>query len=754
MQIWLSQDVIDKIIAKLYAQPPKKGGTGTGDKNPPGAGGDTPPDEPGPAPQPGATPGEKPDTPPKEPGEPGKEGGERKKPLPPGATGQKGGAEPTGEEIKTREGGKKGGTGTGTEPGSKYGWLGWLKLPQDVIDALEAAFEALGDSEEYQALSELLNLLKDLGDYIDEVKSWFKDTDKLLAAVLGLEKSKTIDKLEEWVERPAKKRKATPGAKGIVGIALKVANIIEKIRRLLKPVFIARDAFVKVLGVVGLVVEGVPALENLLSATKKELQTTSFRDLTVQVATDIAASLQAHLLDARKSFKLVLERFTKDDLISREMIASAVTRAALKMVKHPVVKLASKIPGLDDLVSDNLVAPLIPDQALEAINGTIKEFAGDVIKTVRDAVKADLDKIFATSEQAITDFLIDHLPSLVAQPSAKAPAASRSAVGYAGQRAERLVQASTGGPLDGDLADAFASHMGYGVGHVRVHCDAASQEASELLQANAFTVGRDIYFGPGQFAPESSAGRRLLAHELMHVVQQDGSGADVQPGLVQRDFKGLQKKLVALFGDKVLDLLKVARAPSKKKEKRAGEIRDQIEKLRGRKVVSETNPALPEAYIYVTDKRKKIKGIRRLLAWIRYVPPLTIKRNGRIELGGVFNAFDPKAAARAQLRRALGCRSTQEAHHVIPLELRDDFEIVKKAEAKGWKFNGADNGLCISNRIHSGSHPNYTEAVRQRLTALTRQFKGKLDSDAARAGLDDLVDELRAGLRKRRKKLD
>jgi hypothetical protein len=55
---------------------------------------------------------------------------------------------------------------------------------------------------------------------------------------------------------------------------------------------------------------------------------------------------------------------------------------------------------------------------------------------------------------------------------------------------------------------------------VRVHTNAASAVSADAVGALAYTVGRDIVFGAGQYAPESDAGRRMLAHELVHVVQQ------------------------------------------------------------------------------------------------------------------------------------------------------------------------------------------------------------------------------------------
>lgn len=61
---------------------------------------------------------------------------------------------------------------------------------------------------------------------------------------------------------------------------------------------------------------------------------------------------------------------------------------------------------------------------------------------------------------------------------------------------------------------------------VRVHDDARAQSWAEQLRASAFTVGADIYFGAGQFRPQTQDGRRLIAHELTHVVQHAQSSGE------------------------------------------------------------------------------------------------------------------------------------------------------------------------------------------------------------------------------------
>src|SRR5689334_20047118 len=75
-------------------------------------------------------------------------------------------------------------------------------------------------------------------------------------------------------------------------------------------------------------------------------------------------------------------------------------------------------------------------------------------------------------------------------------------------------------PLEPSLRAYFEPLLGHDLSQVRVHAETSGPES---LGAAAVTVGNDVSFGPGWYAPETPRGRRLLAHELTHVVQQAGS---------------------------------------------------------------------------------------------------------------------------------------------------------------------------------------------------------------------------------------
>jgi hypothetical protein len=78
----------------------------------------------------------------------------------------------------------------------------------------------------------------------------------------------------------------------------------------------------------------------------------------------------------------------------------------------------------------------------------------------------------------------------------------------------------SGRSLPASLKEEFEAEFEADFGAVRVHTGGRAARLSRGLQAQAFTHGSDVYFGAGMYAPGTPAGRRLLAHELTHVVQQ------------------------------------------------------------------------------------------------------------------------------------------------------------------------------------------------------------------------------------------
>jgi hypothetical protein len=82
---------------------------------------------------------------------------------------------------------------------------------------------------------------------------------------------------------------------------------------------------------------------------------------------------------------------------------------------------------------------------------------------------------------------------------------------------------SPGRPLDLASKRDMEQRFGHDFSRVRVHTGPAAEESAREVNAHAYTVGQDIVFAPGRYAPGTSTGRQVLAHELTHVVQQNGT---------------------------------------------------------------------------------------------------------------------------------------------------------------------------------------------------------------------------------------
>jgi hypothetical protein len=99
-----------------------------------------------------------------------------------------------------------------------------------------------------------------------------------------------------------------------------------------------------------------------------------------------------------------------------------------------------------------------------------------------------------------------------------------------------------GRPLDAATRAFFEPRFGYDFGEVRVHANAKAARSAQAVKAIAYTSGSSIVFAAQRYAPHTSAGARLLAHELTHVLQQQGPGAIAFPALGRNQRGDLQRQ--------------------------------------------------------------------------------------------------------------------------------------------------------------------------------------------------------------------
>jgi hypothetical protein len=141
---------------------------------------------------------------------------------------------------------------------------------------------------------------------------------------------------------------------------------------------------------------------------------------------------------------------------------------------------------------------------------------------------------------------------------------------------------SPGHPLDSATRAFMEPRFGHSFGHVRVHTDEKAEDSADALGALAYTVGRDVVFGAGQYTISSNGGRKLIAHELTHVVQQGFTTQSVlqkddkkkddekkkkahtNPGLVFNEIKRRNPDLAGLITPQSIDFTSPKEPPAVK----------------------------------------------------------------------------------------------------------------------------------------------------------------------------------------------
>jgi hypothetical protein len=135
------------------------------------------------------------------------------------------------------------------------------------------------------------------------------------------------------------------------------------------------------------------------------------------------------------------------------------------------------------------------------------------------------DKVIATSADPAVSGAPPHIQRFAGQPEAP-PASVDQAL------------ASPGSPLEPTLRQDMEQGFGHDFSRVRVHSGADAEQSAGDVNAHAYTVGHDIVFGAGRYAPGMHEGRRLIAHELTHVAQQEAAGNGFGYGLFRKKDEG------------------------------------------------------------------------------------------------------------------------------------------------------------------------------------------------------------------------
>lgn len=169
-------------------------------------------------------------------------------------------------------------------------------------------------------------------------------------------------------------------------------------------------------------------------------------------------------------------------------------------------------------------APRSPDQSLDSETRTSREPRGQQqAHSTGDPLELGAE---GNSFERQADEMADRVMRM---PAGASPVSFRPATGDATtantlptEITEQINRAASGGEsLDRPEQEFFAPKFGHDFSKVRVHRDAATASLAGRLNATAFTVGSHVFFNSGVYQPRTETGRRLLAHELAHVVQQE-----------------------------------------------------------------------------------------------------------------------------------------------------------------------------------------------------------------------------------------
>jgi hypothetical protein len=196
-----------------------------------------------------------------------------------------------------------------------------------------------------------------------------------------------------------------------------------------------------------------------------------------------------------------------DAMVEGIALKRGVNPSLLKKVVRSGLKALGK-KALDAMVKEMAPSPEAEEGLKKDLDALWKERRRLEKVTNISSVKKDE----ALQRQSLTD----------EEVQADRRAGQRPAVTSSVEAAIQRARQEAGKPIHPPMRAFMESRFGHDFGHVRVHTGPRASEAAHTVHARAFTIGSDVIFGQGQHQPETTAGRRLLAHELTHVVQQAG----------------------------------------------------------------------------------------------------------------------------------------------------------------------------------------------------------------------------------------
>ena len=180
---------------------------------------------------------------------------------------------------------------------------------------------------------------------------------------------------------------------------------------------------------------------------------------------------------------------------------------------------ADRVMRLGDAGAPREIAPRAIFRPPSSVPSSIQRLSSDQSPSLEDAVVPEREEPEREEEE----------------PERRSVQPLRDPTGHGGEAkgalpvsVEALESPHGGAPLSATARQFMEPRFGADFSRVRVHADSRAAELSRSLSARAFTYGQHLYFNDGEYRPDTGEGRRVLAHELTHVIQQDG-GASALP---------------------------------------------------------------------------------------------------------------------------------------------------------------------------------------------------------------------------------
>jgi hypothetical protein len=439
------------------------------------------------------------------------------------------------------------------------------------IAKVKKIIDIIEKGEQLLALKKQVESIIKLKDEIPQFLLLFKDREKLFAVVLGLEDEQIINRLEEWAlefssDVDVKKKSKSKKKKGFKAILARIKNIVDKVRQIFYPIFSVRRRIIDFIDQFAAILSKIPLFNELLEMLlDKEKRPKDLKGFFNQL-TDIVAQKFLDKLDEVRNLLMNFigkgEEFLNSIAINAKEIANVITDFSLNIIEKQIkmVKAIRAFPEIKDLIADRLVKPLLPEEPLKAVNKEIRKVTSQIIPVIQ-FIKNSIGYIYSKARNAFKEQLVPAFKNLFIQTSRNE--GDENFAIFDTKKLQSHIMRSSGEEISDSLKEEMESKFGQDFKGVQIHRDMPAQKANEMLQSNAFTTGKNIYFGEGKFSPDTKTGQRLIAHELSHVVQQKQGR---QVNVIQPDSKTLIKKIVAKSRKNILKNIKSKTKSSGKKK--------------------------------------------------------------------------------------------------------------------------------------------------------------------------------------------